>query len=468
MRHRRKPTGFAVVAVALSCALVASTAAASASDGGGGLGDPYFPEDGNSGYDVQHYAVNVTFDPAKPDLLIGDTTVTAVATDDLSRFHLDLVGFTVEDVAVDGTPAKAVARSGAHELVITPAQRVPRGAPFLVRVRYSGQPTGPGWRKLTGGGAYASGDPIHSATSWYPANDHPSDKATFQVAATVPEGWAVIGNGLPGPETSADGMRTFRWHQDEPMSTYLSTIAIDKFTVHTSTLADGTPVFVAYGTGTTPSPDEALYPEIMAFLSEKFGDYPYSSAGAIVVSPEEGGGPLALETQSRPTYQGTFFDASMVHENAHQWFGDSVTIADWRDGCVDECFAQYANQLWDEHQGADLDQDFYRTTVEENRNNPEFWGTKLYDPGPGKELDPALYFKGSLMLHALRRTVGDDAFFSTLRQWQRDRQYGNGSWLDFETLIQQVSTQDLSAFFTAWVHSEQIPPDQYLYPTPLR
>ncbi|MFE5096329.1 M1 family metallopeptidase [Streptomyces sp. NPDC056638] len=463
--NRRRRTAAALVATVVS-GTVLTILPASAAIGGPGVGDPYFPDDGNSGYDVSRYDVRIAYDPARTDHLDGDATVTARALTGLDRFSLDLKGFTVASVTVDGTPAKAFSRSGAHELVITPARPVVRGTTFAVRVKYAGRPDAEGWHTLKSGGAYVAGEP-HAATSWYPANDHPSDKATFALTATVPDGWTVIGNGLPGPATVKDGRKTFRWFEDKPLATYLSTVAIDRFTVHRGKTAAGTPVITAYSPDAVIDPEaEAEQTEILEFLTAKFGPYPFSSAGAIVVgaTEEPTGGPIALETQSRPTYGAMLFDAPVVHENTHQWFGDSVSFADWRDGCVAECFAQYAGQLWEEHKGADLDKDFYRSEVEDSRDDPSFWSTKLYDPGQGRELASALYFKGSLMLHALRRTVGDDAFFRTLRTWTRDHAYGNASFRQFEALAARVSGKDLKGFFGAWVDGTVIPPEKYLYP----
>ncbi|MYW04295.1 M1 family metallopeptidase [Streptomyces sp. SID3343] len=464
-RHRHSAL-VGILAAGLLLTAVPSSAAARSD--GSGVGDPYFPDDGNRGYDVSDYDVRVAYDPARPDHLTGDTVVTATATGRLDRFNLDLDGFEVASVTVDGTRAKSFSRSGAHELVVTPARRIAKGARFAIRVRYSGKPVGESWHRLAGGGVNVTGEP-HSATAWYPANDHPSDKATFRLSATVPDAWTVIGNGRPGRTTSpAKGQKTFRWYEDKPLATYLSTIAIDKFTVHTSQLADGTPVVNAYSPGTVIDPaSEALLPDVIGFLASKFGPYPFSSAGGIVVSDNggPGGGPLALETQSRPTYTGMMFDSSMVHEIAHQWFGNSVSFSDWRDGCLAECFAQYANQLWDENSGADLDTGFYPAMVEQSKANPDFWKVRLYNPGPGKELDSALYDKGSMMLHALRRTVGDTAFFATLRRWQEEHRYGNASWPQFEALAKKVSARpDLNGFFEAWVHGTTVPEHKYLYP----
>ncbi|MCB5910010.1 M1 family metallopeptidase [Streptomyces pinistramenti] len=459
-RSRRTPHAVLTIAVALGMALTAVPAA-----GATGGKDPYFPDDGDARYDVTHYDVRIAYDPARTDRLDGDTTVTARAVQALDRFALDLKGFDIASVTVNGAPAKAFSRSGAHKLVVETAHRVAKGATFKVRVKYAGKPDAEGWHTLASGGVNVSGEP-HSATSWYPSNDHPSDKATFALTATVPKGWTAIGNGLPGATTAKGATTTFRWHEDRPMATYLSTVAIDKFTVHKAKLPDGTPVITAY------SPDmpidaetEGQQKDILGFLASKFGPYPFSSAGAIVIgaAADDRNGPLALETQSRPTYTAALFDASMVHENAHQWFGDSVSFTDWRDGCLAECFAQYANQLWEEHKGANLDAS-YTDEVETNKDTPSYWATKLYDPGQGKELDFGLYFKGALMLHALRRTIGDDAFFTTLRRWTGDHAYGNASFPQFEALAAKVSHKDLKGFFDAWVRGTTLPPKQYLYP----
>ncbi|MEU3714370.1 M1 family metallopeptidase [Streptomyces catenulae] len=460
LHRHRGATAVLTTATALTLALAATPASAAT-----GIGDPYFPDDGNPGYDVTHYDVRIAYDPARTDHLDGDTTVTARATEALDRFTLDLKGFTVASVTVDGTPAKAFSRSGAHKLAVVPAHRVADGATFAVRVKYAGKPDSEGWHTLKNGGADATGEP-HAATSWYPANDHPSDKATFSLTATVPKGWTAIGNGLPGPTTTEGGRTTFRWHEDKPMVTYASTVAIDKFTVHRTELPDGTPSITAYSPGAViDEAAEAQQGEILTFLASKFGPYPFSSAGSIAINGVTGQeGPNALETQSRPTYPGSLNDASGPHEITHQWFGDSVSIKDWRDGCLNECFAQYANQLWEEHNGSDLDKSFYAWVVDENKDDPAYWATKLYDPGVGKELDPALYDKGSLMLHALRRTVGDDAFFATLKRWTHDHAYGNASFPQFEALAAEVSGKDLKGFFDAWAHGTKIPPKQYLYP----
>ncbi|MFD8723560.1 M1 family metallopeptidase [Streptomyces sp. NPDC059629] len=464
---RRTARRLGVVTGAASLAAVGTlllgTVPAAAVTGGAGVGDPYFPEDGNSGYDVIHYDVHLDYDPAHPDHLAGDTTVTARATAGLDQFDLDLKGFEVSGVLVDGRAARAVKRTGDHELVVTPDRQLRQGQRFTVRVRYAGAPPAEGWHILDDGGAEASGEP-HGATSWFPANDHPSDKATLATAVTVPTGWTVIGNGLPGPTTVDGGRSTFRWAENHPMVTYAATVAIDKFTVQKYKLADGTPVVDAYSPGLAIDPKTPqLQSDIISFLSSKFGPYPFESAGGIALGDGQDV-PNGLETQSRPTYAGGLWDYPMTHEITHQWFGDSVSYTDWRDACIAECVAQYATQLWDEHLGADLDTDFYQGTLKDVLGDPSFWSTHIYDAGPGHELDEGIYDKGALMMHALRRAVGDADFFATLKRWTSEYRDSNASWPDFERLAAKVSGKDLTGFFTAWAHSTTVPADQYLYP----
>jgi len=440
-----------------------STAVAGTS-GAAGAGDPYYPEDGNGGYDVAGYDVSITYDPASTRL-DGDTTITATATQALSRFNLDLFALSASAVEVDGRAA-TFERESRHELVITPAVAIANGATFTVRVRYGGEPQlfdesglgSGGWYANSSGGAIAAGEP-HSATAWYPANDTPRDKATFALTATVPDGWTVISNGVDQPPISADGRTTFRWRLDEPVATYLTTVAIDRFTVDRSTLADGTPVIDAYAPGAEDARDEERrLPEIIDFLSSRFGPYPFDSAGGIFLGTSIG---YALELQTRSVYSPDPNLDVIVHENAHQWFGDSVSLNSWADICLNECFASYASWLWREgKEDADLDE-FYRGQVD----RVDF-GRRLYDMGAGDEFR-GVYSKGPVALHALRRYLGDDVFDAVLKEWTRRHQDGNASWPQFEELTAEVAGRDLRGFFDAWFRGEDKPSDEYLWPGPL-
>ncbi|HEV2783268.1 MAG TPA: M1 family metallopeptidase [Actinophytocola sp.] len=445
-----------------------SRAVPQAAAGADGAGDPYYPTDGNGGYDVTDYHVSISYDPPAKRL-DGDTVITATATGDLTRFNLDLKGFEVSAVEVDDKPA-TFERAGDHELVITPATAVPTGRTFRTRVRYGGVPGATedsglganGWQIAKSGGAFAAGEP-HSATSWYPANDTPRDKATFKLTARVPDGWSVISNGREEPSTSDGGWTTYTWVEKTRIATYLTTIGIDKWTFERSTLPGGIPVVSAYAPGAEGKKQvEARLPEIIEFLSQKFGPYPQSAAGGIYINESIG---FSLETQTRPIYANWAETAVVVHENAHQWYGDSVTITSWGDMCLNECWASYAQWLWDEaKEGKDLDAE-YRTQVARASNR--LWTGKLFDMGAGKEFT-AVYTKGPLALHALRRQIGEDAFNRVMREWPARHRDGNASWPEFETFVQEIAGQDLRAFFEAWFRSDRKPADEYLYPGGLR
>ncbi|QFZ16359.1 M1 family metallopeptidase [Saccharothrix syringae] len=440
-------------------------------DGGAGAGDPYYPEDGNTGYDVLAYDVDVEYDPATRRLE-GVATVTARATADLDRFNLDLYRLQVTGVDVRGQAADHH-QEGDHELVIVPPSPLVGGEEFTTTVRYGGEPTvvedralgRSGWQVSRGGGAFAAGEP-HSATTWFPANDTPRDKATFALTARVPEGWSVMSNGLLERDPVTTGGRTeFRWVARDPMATYLTTIAIDRWTVERSTLPDGTPVVDAYAPGAENArAHQRRLPEVLAFLAEEFGPYPFEAAGGIFLADEIG---FSLETQTRPVYAGWADLETVVHENAHQWFGDSVSLESWADICLNECFASYAQWLWDEaKEGGDLDAR-YLGELERVGDRDSYWGRRLYDMGRGNEFR-GVYDKGQLALHALRRQIGDEDFDEVLKGWIAGHRGGNASWPEFEAHVERVSGQDLDGFFAAWFRGDGVPADEYLYPGSLR
>lgn len=435
-----------------------------------GIGDPYYPNDGNGGYDVEGYAVSLSYDPATK-VLDGDTVVTSVASEALSSFNLDLIGFEVSAVEVDGKAAK-FEREGKHELVITPEAEVAKGAKFATRVRYQGEPQpsedkglgAGGWQISRSGGAFAAGEP-HAASHWFPVNDHPSDKATFRLSARVPDGWSVISNGREEPPVAAGGWTTYTWVEPNRLATYLTTIGIDKWTYERSTLADGTPVVNAYAPGTEDKKAvQARMPEVLDFLSGKFGAYPQSAAGGIYLNENIG---FSLETQGRPVYAKWAELEVVVHEQAHQWFGNSVSVKTWADICLNECFASYAQWMWAEAKQRENLDDRYRTQVARNKDRERYWNRKLYDMGAGNEFT-AVYDKGQLALHALRRQMGDPAFDRLLKDWTAKHKDGNASWPEFEKLAAEISGQDLTAFFDAWFRSAAEPSDEFLYPGSLR
>ncbi|RZQ61661.1 M1 family metallopeptidase [Amycolatopsis suaedae] len=470
MHGRAALTSFLACLLIAGCTTDGATPASTSGEGAPGAGDPYYPNDGNGGYDAVDYQVSVSYDPATKRL-DGDTTVAAKATQDLSRFNLDLRGLEVAEVQVDGAPAR-FAREGDFELVVTPAKPVAAGSTFHTRVRYGGTPTSHpdgsvgagGWMPTRAGGAYALGQP-HSAAFWFPVNETPRDKATFHLSVRVPEQWQVVAAGKEAGTSTDGGWTTSRWAEDNPTASYLTTVSIDRFTVDRGTLPDGTPLINAYAPGAeSKRAIAARTAEVIEFLAGKFGPYPQSTAGGIYLNERIG---FSLETNGRPTYAAWADLETVVHELAHQWYGNSVSVRDWSDVCLNECFASYAQWLWAEaKEGADLDAK-YRAAVERTRDNPRPWQAKLHEMGQGKEFD-GVYDKGILAVHALRRTVGEDVFNRVLREWPARHRGGNASWRELEQYVNEAAGRDLTPFFDAWFRGDEVPADEFLFPESLR
>jgi aminopeptidase N len=192
--------------------------------------------------------------------------------------------------------------------------------------------------------------------------------------------------------------------------------------------------------------------EIIAFAESVFGDYPFRDAGAIV--HDAPGVIFALENQTRPTYAGGFFEAAdagvsvVVHELAHQWFGDLVRVDTWQHTWLSEGFATYAQWLWSEREG-DASVDLIFESFLEIPADVSFWQVVIGDPGPVLLFDFAVYGRGAMTLHVLRRAVGDDAFFQILMLWGSHER--SATTADFIALAEQISGQELDDLFDAWL-----------------
>lgn len=435
-----------------------SAPAPSFAPGAEGIGDPYFPKYGNGGYDVAGYDLKLRFDP-RTDELSGTATITATATQDLSRFNFDLSRLAAKNVTVDGVRASSKAEG--TELVITPAEGIVTGRPFTVVVEYGGKPGQLGNAVLGEGGwlhnpdgAVALGQP-ESASTWFPVNDHPADKATFKLEMTVPEGVEAISNGVPGPTRTAAGWTTWSWSEGAPMASYLAMVVIGQYRM-TTTTHNGKPMVVAVAES-LPADGPAARSlaktgEITDFLATKFGPYPFDANGGVAVDDRNIG--YALETQSRPVYGPAFFNGApnesvVAHELAHQWFGDSVALEKWQDIWLNEGFATYSEWLWDDHKGVrTLAESFDRVYNSYPWDQP---GGEAGDPGAARIFGSAVYQRGGMTVYALHRTIGDAAFDQLLKRWTSEHKDGNASTDDLIAMAEEVSGKQLDALFQSWL-----------------
>ncbi|WP_435271262.1 M1 family metallopeptidase [Streptomyces sp. 1222.5] len=461
--HRRIIAPGALAAASLLLAIPAS--AASHSPGAPGIGDPYYPNYGNGGYDVSHYDLRLRYQP-KTDELQGTATIRARTTQDLSSFDLDFL-LDVGEVRVNGAEA-AFSSSGEHELVVTPRKPLAKGTEITVVVRYGGVPCTKSaygfttWHR-TPDGAVAADEP-EAAWWWFPSNDHPSDKATYDVSVAVPDGTQALSNGTLQSTVSKLGWTRYNWRQNKPQATYLATLALGRFDITTGTSDGGVPVLNAYSKDLGDNDGAARASvertgELVDWLSGYFGPYPFSSAGGYVPNTTTG---YALETQTRVYYSPKQFangsnTSVVVHELAHQWYGDDVSLKRWKDIWINEGFARYAQWLWSEHEGEGTTQELADYVYASHPADDAFWTVKPGDPGADGQFDAAVYDRGAAAIQALRDEIGDDAFFAVLKGWPKEHAYGNASVADFRRYAEQVSGKPLSALFDTWLFEPSKP-----------
>lgn len=435
------------------------------SQGADGAGDPYFPLAGNGGIDVLHYDLDLTYqlpDPAPAPLqghLDGVATIDLRATQDLDRFNLDLRGLTATKVVVNG---KSMSFDQVeNELRISPRPKLKAGASATVEVTYGGTTTRPtdiegalyGW-VTTRDGAMVVSEPDGSAT-WFPVSDHPSDKATYDYRITVPEGSVAVANGLLVGSETVDGQTTWTWDAPDPMAAYLATATVGDFELDSYTAANGIPIIDAVDPSLPPenSANLALTSDMLVFFEEAFGPYPFVSYGAIVDDDSVG---YALETQTRSFFSRNAGEGTIAHEMAHQWMGDHVSPDRWADIWLNEGWATYASWMWSEHQGRRTAQQSFDQVMNIPASNG-FWDVIVADPGPLCLFCSPIYDRGAATLHALRTTIGDDAFFELAQTWVQEYGGGSATTEDFIALAEQVSGQDLDDLFDAWLYTPARP-----------
>ena len=457
------PTGVAISTIVPDATLEAVA-------GSTGLGDSLYPGFGNGGYDVTHYLLDFTIHDVATSDLTAIVTIEAIATQDLGSFNLDFVGFDINSLMVNGAEAD-YSRKG-QELIVSPLKPLVDGDMFTVVVQYNGSPeemqsvalpVQTGWVTVDGG-SFVLSEPDGSA-SFYPVNDHPLDKATYTFRVTVPKPFEVAANGLLIETTDKGDATTFVFDSPSLMASYLATINIDEFDIETMSSDNGIPIRNYYSTGLSEKVRApfARQGEMIDYFSGLFGPYPFEVYGALVMDAEFGS---ALENQTLSIFgidmvdvddvEGT--ELTVAHELAHQWFGDSVSVADWRDIWLNEGFATYAEVLWVEHAEGPEARDEY---VEYLYSDMVEYGDVVGAPGnpPANDLfNASVYEWGGLTLHALRLEVGDEAFFKILKTYHNRYKNSNATTEDFVSVAEEISGMELGEFFNNWLYSGSLPP----------
>jgi aminopeptidase N len=466
MTYQRIGRLLILVAVCLGVAAPAASAHGRPSPGAPGIGDPYFPLEGNGGYDVKHYGLTFSYDPAT-DRLDAVNKIRARATQSLSRFDLDLQQLTVNGVEVNDRNA-TFTRDG-QELVITPRRPIREGSRFTVEVSYGGVPQTIVGSPIVFGSPYGfihtddgafMGDEPNATSTWIPLNDHPSDKASWTFRVTVPAGLEVIANGRLVSRRTRGGSSTWVWNEPYPMANYLATAGIGQWDFRTGTTPGGIPEIVGLDPTLLQTQADAMdffyntTAEATDLWNDTFGPYPFDSTGAIADNATYNGQSIgfSLETQTRPLYSAVRSTSTIAHELAHQWFGDSVSVRTWNHIWLNEGFASFAQYLWDEHTGVRTAHEDFVLDYSRPADDP-FWQIVVADPQRDTMFARAVYRRGAMTLQALREKIGDGPFFQILRTWVDEHKYGTATTEEFIALAEQISGQDLSDFFRVWLYT---------------
>ncbi len=425
--------------------------------------DSYYPEVGDPGVDALHYDLDLTWDP-DARTLTGAETLLFRATADAPTFRLDLgEPLEVGEVLLDGEPVEHE-RAGKDLVVDSPVEADRR---YELSLDYTGTPepvdvpttrgdfSATGWTITDTGETWTMQEPW-GAYTWYAVNDHPSDKALYDFTLTVPSPWVGVANGELVDRSEADGATTTSWHLAEPAASYLVTTAFGDFEMTEDTSGSGVPI-----TYWTPRDDPATKkalaktPAAMDWLEERLGPYPFDTFGTVVVDSRSG-----METQTMVTLGDTEYTLSpevLLHELAHQWYGDRVTPTDWSDMWMNEGMAMYLQGMWEaERYGITVEQQMDDWSYLEADDRRSAGPPGAYDQdafGSGN-----VYYGPALMYQELREKVGDEKFFAFVRAWPEARDNDNATRADYLAFIEEQTGAELDDFFDAWLLGRTTPP----------
>jgi len=466
------------VLVAMTGIAAPAYAGAAPTPGASGLGDRLYPKLGNGGYDVKNYDLRLRYPAKNPrQAITGDVTVTAVATQNLSRFDLDFAGKTVGAVSVNGRAA-TFSRSG-EELVIKPARYLAKGKRFTVKViGFTATPTPAnadapdGW-VATADGTVLAGQP-NSSHKLFPSNDHPRDMATYTIRLTTPTGWTGVANGKHLSDTVTGSTVTSVYRESKPMASELVQVVAGDFVVRNRARVNGVPIrdVVPRRLANKLLPKAAIERSQLAWMAKRVGPYPFENYGSLVIDADLG---FALETQTLSLYDTGLFgqpayilNPIMAHELAHQWFGDSVAPKSWSDVWQNEGHAtwyelRYASdtKVFKKYTGYANETAFYKAMYQQGN----LW-RKKYGPvaRPARStsvwdvFNPNVYGGGALALYALQQKIGAKKFQKLERAWVSKYRGKSASTADFIALASKISGRNLKPFLKSWLYGTKVPP----------
>lgn len=423
--------------------------------------DPYTPHSGDPVITVDHYDVTLDY-KVSTNRLSGTAVIRGRVKASTNALSFDLVGLRASRVGVTGDDA-ARFRQSDRKLRIVLGTALDPDASFTVTIVYAGAPRPRrsrwgtiGWEELDDGAIVAS-QPT-GAPTWLPCNDVPSDKATFRLTLTTDAAYTVVAGTCTNRSTRG-GKTTWTFEWAMPTPSYLVSVQIGRYVSESAPLGSvrGT-LFYPRSRTSRVRADFADLPRMMSVFEHAFGPYPLEEYTVVVTADDL---EIPLEAQGMGIFGANHVDGNggserlIAHELAHQWFGNSVGVAQWRDIWLNEGFACYAEWIWSEQSGGPS---AHRKALAHHTRLASLpHDVLLADPGPDLMFDDRIYKRGALTLHAVRLTVGDEAFFDVLRRWTQRFRAATATTADFQELAEEVTGVPLAPLLRAWLGEYALP-----------
>lgn len=424
-----------------------------------GTRDEYTGVDFNLGFHIHHYDLDLNY-RVEPNQLSGEATLTLSTWRELDSMTLDLVGLAVRRVTASHGVGIKRFRQSFGKLRITFAEPVPADRTFTLTIRYGGtpRPRHTEWGEIgfeeTDSGALVAAQP-NGAPTWFPCDDTPDEKATYSLRVTADTPFTVISNGDLLSRTRGASTTTWTYKTRYPQPTYLTTLMVGEFQ-HVQ-LGEKTDMYVPASLRAAAEQEFRDQQEMLDYFTGLFGPYPYDRYTVVITEddleiPLEAAG-LSIFGANHVRETGKW-ERLIAHELSHQWFGNSLGLAQWNDIWLNEGFACYCEWLWFEHRGkpaASSSQEHYSKLAALPQD------VLVGDPGARDMFDDRVYKRGALTVHALRELLGDD-FFPAVRAYVTAGTHSVVEPLDLRHQLYAVADQaSVDALLNKWLHKTELP-----------
>ena len=427
--------------------------------------DPYTPGVGNPDLRIDHYDLDLDY-RIGPNRLSARARLTGRVLAETTTILLDLTGLRVTKAAVNGSKVRYSTRG--KKLRLT-TETLPKDQPVTIDISYVGNPQPAvgtwgdiGWEELEDG-VLVAGQPI-GASTWFPCNDHPSNKSKYRIRVLTENEYTVVSNGGLVDKTRKAGRTAWTYESQTPLATYLATVQIGRYryaqlSAEAGAKKSSVPLGLYAGEHwNAASKRLGIQHSMMNLFTDRFGPYPFDRYDVVVTDDEL---EIPLESQPLsvlgPNHLGTEWEAErlVAHEMAHQWFGNSLTPRRWSDIWLNEGFACYSEWLWSEESGRASAHDCATQWHEALADEPQDF--LLGDPGGPDMFDDRVYKRGALCLHALRLEIGDEDFFAALAEWTTKNRHSSVETDDFIACVSKAAGRDVAEVVRPWLDEEELP-----------